>query len=96
MQLRHLLVTIVLTYLIQLPGYALSDSEKLSLDVSSDLSRQEINGVLEIAKKQNAGKVISIIQQTEHSEKTYKVKVINSSGRLQTYFVNQSMTQMKP
>ena len=96
MQLRLIFQTITLSILIQLPLLAYSDSERKSLDVSSDLSRQEINGVLEIAKKQNAGKVISIIHQSESSEKTYKVKVINSSGRLQTYFVNQSMTQMKP
>lgn len=96
MHLRNLLLTSIFTPLLYLSLPVTADSESLSLDFSSDLSTREINAVLEIAKKQKAGKVISIIQQTEHSEKTYRVKVISNTGRLQTYSINQSITQMKP
>jgi len=96
MPLHKLLPIFTLITLMSLTSTGFTDSESLSIDFSSDLSKSEINAVLNIAKKQNAGKVISIIHQTEHAEKTYKVKVINGSGRLQTYYINQSITQMKP
>ena len=96
MQTLKRLQICTLVSLVCISSLGKADSQNLSLDFSSDLSSSEINAVLNMAKKQNAGKVISIIQQTEHTEKTYKVRAINSSGRLQTYYINQSITQMKP
>lgn len=91
----HILRLPIFTLLL-LSSLCFADETEFLFTSSPDISKEEINSVLQIAKQKNAGKVISITQESESSEKAYRVKVLSKSGRLKTYFVNQAITEMNP
>ena len=72
------------------------EQHRLLLSQFKEPDKSLFRQVLQLVDQQRSGRVISVERPAIDEIRHYRVKLINKNGRLETYYVNKDINQLKP
>ncbi len=76
-------------------GHTSNKYEPLLLDMKG-VQKSKAKEALSLVKTRHPGRILSITRQVGQKEKHFRIKMIDPSGRVKTYFVDQNVGQISP
>ena len=80
------------------PLFAQDSTQEQSalLERYSEQERTQLKRAMRFTTRKHPGRIIAIKTQTGNPDKYFRIKLLNDSGRMKTYYVNHSITQISP
>ena len=58
--------------------------------------KSEMNRAIQLTTQKYSGRVIGVSKRVGAPKKTYRIKMLNDSGRLKTYYVDERLMDVSP